>query len=86
MDLTNIPVLVNTGKITQYAAVILNHGHPYMPSPRTAPTVDGFWIPVLHQGVVTPIGAVLTSTTAVKNFDWPNRALTVPVYRVDSGS
>ena len=32
----------------------------------------------LHiQGVVTPIGPVLTSATAVKNFDRPNRALTV---------
>ena len=29
------------------------------------------------QGVVTPIGPVLTSATAVKNFDRPNRALTV---------
>ena len=29
-----------------------------------------------EQGVVTPIGPVLTSATAVKNFDRPNWALT----------
>ena len=32
---------------------------------------------IVTQGVVTPIGPVLTSATAVKNFDRPNRALTV---------
>ena len=32
-----------------------------------------------EQGVVTPICPVLTSTTAVKNFDQPNRALTAPI-------